>query len=195
MNPANLHQLCNANREDYLAVFDHNEDFRLILKNWINERDFEYYCCEIIQGCFERRDVTSQCFDFDNCGYTEIMFRFKDGFNTAVGTFVAGVEKAQQNYCLLPDDLKQELDLLYKCRDEWADCTDPEKDEELHGILVAMCDNFAAIIEETINQSLRYYDEHPKDLRDIAGDYVELCDEDEYYDSTDYILYKINEIS
>lgn len=191
MNPANLFQLCKASREDYLAVFDHNENFRTLVKDWINERDFEYYCYDIIQGCFGKRD----CYVLDNYGLTEIKFWFRNNFNTDVGTFVAGVEKAQRDYCLLPDDLKKELDLLSKCRDEWADCTDPEKDEELHSVLVAMCENFAAIIEETINQSLQHYDKHPEDLRDIAGDYVELCPGDEYYDCTDYVLYKINEIS
>lgn len=187
INPINLRKLSDATEHEILALYDNNQTFRELIKYWHYRNDVNYYC-EIFRSCFLK------CAEWYEANHGDIRFYIVEGSTKYYADFVDGLEKAQRNFCLLPDDMKPELELLYKVRSDWADCVDPEKENELYDTMKAMCDNFAEIIQEIVSEALNYWEDHPDQLRGEASEYVYcVAGDDAFFDCTTYHLFQISE--
>ena len=188
INPTNLRKLSAATKDEILALYDNNETFRNLIEDWHYRGDVDYYCNEIFRSCFLK------CAEWHEASRGDVRFYIEEDQHERYSDFVDGLEKAQRNYCLLPDSINPELELLYKMRSDWANCVDPERDDELYDTMKVMCDNFAEIIQEIVTEALNYWEDHPEELRDEATEYVYCAaGDDAFFDCTTYHLFQISE--
>ena len=187
INPANLRRLADATADECHAIFDNNEMFRTIVKAWLYRNDVDYYLQEIFASCFRG------CAEWYEASPGDVRFYVNEGPNARYADFVDGLEKAQKGYGLLPDSMKPELELLYRVRSDWANCVDPEKDDDLYDTMKTMCDNFAETIEEIVTEALNYYADHPDEVRTNATDYIDCVGDSVFFDRTTYHLFRITE--
>lgn len=189
-NPVNFRRVSECTPDEIKILFEKSTDFAesARLLHW--DSDARYYTEDIVR-CFENSVECAYYGPFE-----EVHLELVDygGICKAkiCAKFIAGLRKAQEDFCFLPINMVYKLEFLEMLESNWADAPDDwEYEEGIESVLVTETKNMLMFVEHLINHELMDSDTPEYVLNWTLDMYDSLFPDDLFYDTRTWELFTI----